>query len=207
MNRRDYQVRGTTMWLMPMAVGILMMGCNGGARNGLPNTVTVTLPDGSEIDATQGAGVIALADTTWDFFRVASTAQGTAFVRVQFGSEGELGRFEDNTIAREIFGETLIFDGERHNTTQAGLQYAAATYGAESADSMGFSFASRITAFAVGLTAANAEASAVAEFDADDPNTVRGTFSFSSFVTLLDIPEGNQEQEFSFVGRRVTDEE
>lgn len=200
---RNYHVCGTTMLVMAVAIGAMLLGC--GPRNGLPNTVTVTLPDGSQIDATQGAGVIALADTTWDFFRSADNAQSGAFVRVKFGPEGELDRFENNTIAAEIFGDTLIFDGERHSTTQAGLQYAAATYGAESADETGFTFAGRITAFAVGLTAATAEASAIAEFDADDPNTVRGVFSFSSQVTLLEMPEGNLDDEFSFVGRRVTE--
>lgn len=203
---RDFHVRGTMFWLIPVVVGILMIGC-GGARNGLPDAVTVTLPDGSEVDATQGAGVVALADTTWDFYRSATNAQGAAFIRVKFGPEGELDRFENSTIASQIFGTTLIFDGERHNTTQSGLTYAAATYGAESEDSGGFAFAGRVTAFAVGLTAATAEASAVAEFDTDDPNTVRGTFSFSSQTTLVDIPEANQDDEFSFVGRRVTDEE
>lgn len=203
---RDFHMRGTTLWLIPVVVGVLMIGC-GGSRNGLPNTVTVTLPDGSMTDATLGAGVIALADTTWDFFRAASNAQGAAFVRVKFGPEGQLDRFENSTIASQIFGETLIFDGERHNTTQSGLTYAAATYGAESTDSSGFAFAGRVTAFAVGLTAATADASAVAEFDADDPNTVRGVFTFSSQTTLIDIPEANQEDEFNFVGRRVVDEE
>lgn len=197
---RRFAVCGCFVVSLVSAVAALS-GC--GPRNGLPDTVTITLPDGNTVQATQGAGVIALADTTWDFFRSGSAAQSGAFVRVRFGPEGQLDRFENNTIAREVFGTTLIFDGERHNTTQPGLQYAAATYGAGTGDDSGFAFAGRVTAFAVGLTAATAEASAAAVFDADDPNIVRGTFRFSSQTTLIDVPEANRNEEFNFTGRRV----
>ena len=81
---RDFHVRGTTMLVIAVAIGAVLLGC--GPRNGLPNTVTVTLPDGSQIDATQGAGVIAPADTTWDFFRVADNACAAA-LSASFGSE------------------------------------------------------------------------------------------------------------------------
>jgi len=204
---RKYQSRAANVLFIPAVVGIMLMGCGlGGQPNGLPSTVLVTLPDGTQVDATQGAGVITLADSTWDFYRTASNAQSTAFMRVAFGSEGELTRFENNTIASEIFGETLIFDGARHNTTQAGLQYAAATFGAETSDSTGFAFVGQLIAFAAGFQAAEAEATASAEFDPDVPDTIRGMFTFMSVVTLLDVPEGNQSDEFNFIGRRVTTE-
>lgn len=182
---------------------LVTVGCGGGSS--VPSAVTIELPDGTEVRATQGSGVITLADSQWDFFRTASTAQGAAFVRIQFGSQGELTRFDNNTIASEIFGSTLIFDGARHNTTQQGLQYAAATFGAETSDSSGFAFQGLLTAFAAGLEAATATATASGTFDADDPDTMRGTFTFSSRVTLLDIPEGNIDDSFTFVGRRVTE--
>ena len=181
-----------------------MVGC--GARQDVPSDVTVELPDGTEVRATLGSGVVSLADTEWDFFHVAPSGQGAPFVRLCFGPNGELASFENSTIAQGIFGSTVLFDGVRHNTTQAGLQYVAATYGAETADSTGFAFEGRMTAFAAGLEAAHATASAIGEFDADDANVMRGIFTFSSRVTLLDYPEGNQDSELSFLGRRVTGE-
>ena len=196
--------RATRLMIMASVAIATTSGCNSGpGANGLPESVTVQLPDGTEVDATLGSGVISLADTSWQLSRTSSNAQGAAFVTIQFGPEGELARFEESTIASSIFGTTLIFDGARHNTTQAGLQYAAATFGAETADASGFAFEGRVTAFAAGLEAASATASAQAEFDPDDPDTIRGTFTFSSRVTLLSIPEGNVDDEFTFIGRRV----
>ena len=37
--------------------------------------------------------------------------------------------------------------------------------------------------------------------DPNDPNVVRGTFAYSTRVTLISIPEANQDDEFSFLGR------
>jgi len=201
---RDVHSRVWKRTLTGIFLGAIAAGCT--QNNNLPGQVEVELPDGTTVQTTLGSGVLSLADSTWDFFRTGSSAQGAAFVRVQFGPEGQLTRFENNTIAREIFGATIIFDGARHNTTQQGLQYAAATYGAETADSTGFSFQGLLTAFFGGLEAANATASAAGTFDADDPNVVRGTFAFSSRVTLLSIPEGNQDDEFSFEARKVDGE-
>lgn len=175
-----------------------------GTVNGLPSSLEVTLPDGTQTPATLGSGVLSLADTTWQFFRTADNLQGGAFVTVRFGSEGQLLAFENSTIAPQIFGTSILFDGQRHNTTQAGLQYAAATYGAESADATGFAFEGRLKAFAAGLEAATATASATATYDAADPNVIRGTFRFKSEVTLLSVPDANVDDEFSFLGRRVT---
>lgn len=184
-------------------LSFIAIGC-GPPNNGLSKTTTVELPDGTVQEVTLGSGVISFADSEWEFFRVAgSSAQIAPFVVIIFGPEGELAAFENNTIAQEIFGATILFDGQRHNTTQPGLQYAAATFGAATADATGFAFEGEITAFAAGFEAANATASAVGEFEGDDIDTIRGTFSFSSRVTLLDIPEGNLDEEFPFVGRRV----
>ncbi|MHC5108700.1 MAG: hypothetical protein ACYTHJ_02330 [Planctomycetota bacterium] len=188
-----------------IAVGFVfalgMAGCN--PRNGLPATVDVELPDGTVVETTLGSGVISFADSSWQFFRTSN--QNTPFVTVVFGSDGELVAFEDNTIATSIFGDTILFDGTEHPTSQAGLSYAAATFGAQTSDAQGFAFDGEVTAFAAGIQAAEATASASGEFDGDDVDTVRGTFTFSSRVTLLDIPEGNLDDEFTFIGRRVVD--
>lgn len=199
-------MRSRTAFSIVLAGASLMSaGCFGGG-NSLPDSVTVALPDGTTVDATLGSGVLALADTTWDFTRVADNARGDAFARINFGPEGELASFENNTLASNIFGSTLVFDGQRHDTQQPAVQYAAATYGAETSDATGFTFEVRLTAFAAGFQAATATVSASAEFDPDDPNTVRGTFIFSSRVTLISIPGGNQDDTFSFEGRRVIEQ-
>ncbi len=202
---RTNAVRIGGLMVLPVLVCLASAGC--GATGGLPTDVTVTLPDGTTETVTMGAGVISLADSEWQFYRVADNAQGAAFMTIRFGDEGQLEAFEESTIASSIFGSSILFDGQRHNTTQAGLQYSAATYGAETADSMGFTFEGILKAYAAGLEAATATATAVAEFDPEDPNIVRGTFSFSSQVLLMadQFPEGNMEDEFSFMGRKVTE--
>lgn len=194
-----------TKWLaVPVAFAWGVIGCSG--SNGLPDAVTVELPDGSRVSADKGAGVASLANTNWSFYRAAGNAQGAAFVTIAFNEDGTLERFDNNTLASTIFGSTIYFDGARHNTTQPGLTYSAATYGAQTADASGFTFAGRFTAFAAGLQAADGEASATGTFDPDDPTTIRGTFYFRSEVTLIDYPEGNQEDEFSFVAHIATSE-
>jgi len=178
-------------------------GCGGPASNGLASEVTVQLPDGTETTATLGSGIISLADSSWEFFTTSINGQGIPFVVVSFGPNGELTEFNDSTLAAEIFGSTILFDGQRHDTTQAGLQYAAATFGAQTADATGFTLAADISVFAVGLEAANATATAMGEFDPDNPDIMTGTFDFVSTVTLLDIPEGNQNLSINFLGRRL----
>jgi len=201
---RSFAIRTLTFGVLPVIGLSVLTGC--GSGRDVPDEVTVVLPDGTEETVTLGSGVLQLADTSWDISATTPSGQGVPFVRLSFGPEGELASFENSTLAQEIFGATILFDGVRHNTTQAGLQYAAATYGAATSDSSGFTFEARVTAFAAGIEAANATASAVGEFDPDDANIMTGTFSFSSRVTLIDIPEGNQDMEFTFLGRRVTGE-
>jgi hypothetical protein len=182
-----------------------LAGCGSAQRSGLPETVTIELPDGTTVEADQGAGAPSLADSRWEFFHTSSSAQGIAFVTITFGAEGNLESFEDNTIAPEIFGDTIVFDGQRHSTAQQGLQYAAATFGAETADATGFAFEGRLTAFAAGIQAAKGTATASATYDPDDPDTVVGTFTFSTRVTIASIPDANMDDEFAFVGHRLTE--
>ena len=183
----------------------VLPGC-GSRRASLPSSVIVELPDGTTAEVDQGAGAASLANSKWQFFRTAGSAQGLSFVTIVFGPEGNLESFENNTIASEILGTTIIFDGQLHSASQQGLQYAASTYGAETADGTGFTFEGRMTAFAAGIRAGEATANATGTFDPDDPDTMTGTFSFSMRVTLLSIPEANQDDEFSFIAHRVQEE-
>lgn len=197
MRSRGHRLSGV-VWL-PFAL-LVIGGCGG---NKLPQTTTIELPDGTTQEATLGSGVVSFANSRWQFFQTSPTAQSAAFATIRFGPNGELEAFEDNTIASNIFGNTIIFDGERHPTNQQGLTYEAGTFGAATADARGFAFEGAVTAFAAGIQAASATASAQGEFQNDDINTVHGTFEFSSRVTLLDIPEGNIDMSFEFIGQRV----
>jgi len=182
-------------------------GCGSRGAAGVPDSVTVQLPDGTEVQATLGAGVPSLADSEWRFFRTAGTAQSIPFVTIAFGAEGNLAAFENNTIATEVFGATIVFDGDRHDTSQPGVEYAAATYGAETSDATGFAFEGRLTAFAGPLQVATATASASGTFDPDDPDTMTGTFAFSTRVSLSAIPEGDLDEEFTFIAHRVVEDQ
>ncbi len=194
------------LWfVLPPVALIAMTGC-GLTGNGLPSTLTIELPDGTTTEVAQGAGASSLADSQWQFFRTAGAAQGLSFLTIRFGSEGNLESFEENTIASEIFGSSIRFDGQRHSTNQKGLQYAATTFGAETSDGSGFTFEGRMTAFAVGIQAGSATAIATGTFDPDDPDTMTGTFSFSTRVTLISLPEANTDDEFPFIAHRVVEE-
>jgi hypothetical protein len=194
-----------TALVFAASLGPSLGGCGSAQRSGLPETVTIELPDGTTVEAGQGTGAPSLANSRWEFFQSSSSAQGLAFVTIIFGPEGNLESFQNNTIAQEIFGDTIVFDGQRHSTTQQGLSYAAATFGAETADATGFAFEGRLTAFAAGIQAANGTATATASYDPNDPDTVVGTFTFSTRVTIASIPDANIDDEFAFVGHRVTE--
>ncbi len=191
-------------------VGLLFIPLGCGTQGGaIPDLVTVELPDGTTTTATLGAGVASLSDSTWEFYITGqidlSPAQAVPFVVISFGPDGELTRFDGNTFSPEIFGETIYFDGNRHNTNQTGLSYTAATYGAETSDATGFTFEGRLTAFAAGLNAANATATASGTFDPNDPDTMTGEFSFSVRVTITSIPDANTDQAYTYIAYRVTD--
>jgi len=204
-------MRSRTRWVrMGLAIGAFaaatLIGCGvNGGRGTLPSTITLELPDGTSVEVSQGGGAASLANSTWQFYRTNSAGQSLAFATISFGPEGNLERFDNNTFASEIFGDTIVFDGTVHATNQQGLSYSAATFGAETSDASGFTFEGRLAAFAAGIPAATATATATASYDVDDPDTVIGTFSFSSQVTIASIPDANTEDEFPFVGRRVAE--
>jgi len=185
--------------------GAISVGC-GTQANRLPESVSVELPDGTSVNVTLGAGVASLANSSWRFFVTGDASQSNPFVEISFGPNGELERFDNNTIADEIFGATILFDGDRHSTEQQGLSYAAATYGAETSDATGFAFEGRMTLFAAGITAATATAQASGSFDPDDPDTMYGAFAFTSEVTIASIPEGNVDLAFGYVAHRIVEE-
>ncbi len=190
---------------VPFFIAVLA-GC-GSNRSDVPGTVSVELPDGTAVQATLGSGVISLADTEWDLYAASPTAQAVPFVRLRFNSNGSLRSFVDNTFATEIFGTTILFDGNRHPTRQFGLEYTAATYGAETSDAQGFAFEGRLAAFAGGLVeAASGTASATGSFDPDDPATIRGVFTYTIRVKVGGIPTPPAPAPINFVGYLVTGE-
>ncbi|MGB2988090.1 MAG: hypothetical protein WBE26_19655 [Phycisphaerae bacterium] len=200
------RTRYTGKYLALSSFGMIALAGCFGSGGGLPSSVTVELPDGTSMEVEQGTGAASLADTEWQFYRTAEAAQGLSFVTLRFGANGGLESFEDNTIAQEIFGSSIRFDGTRHSTAQKGLSYAASTYGAETFDGTGFSFLGRMTAFAAGIPAGYATATATGTYDPDDPNTMTGTFTYTTRVTLpVEIPEAEQDEEFAFIAHRVVE--
>lgn len=198
---RRFQHIGLGFVAASLTLGSLA-GCGLGAGP-IPESITVTLPDGTTAVVEQGTGVASLANTTWDFFATGTVGQSIAFVRISFNDRGALEAFENNTIATEIFGSTIRFDGQRRETSQKGISYEASTFGAETSDGAGFTFEARIFAFVVGIQAGEATAITSGTIDPNDSNRMTGTFSFTSQVTLLDIPEGNIDEAFTFVATRV----
>ncbi len=197
-----FSTRRFSLVMLSLSMVALAGGCGVGATD-VPQTTTVTLPDGTQVQATLGSGVVTLADSRWQVFQAFPGGQGSQMLTLVFGSEGELVSFEDSTLAAALFGTTLIFDGQRHDTVQSGVQYAAGTFGAETSDSTGFTFVGELSGFFAGIQAATASASAAGTFDPEDPDVITGTFTFKSEVTLLDIPEANVDDTFDFIARRV----
>lgn len=187
---------------------VVAAGC-GNLNNAVPDTVTVQLPDGTSTDVVLGAGVPSLAASTWEFFVTGPldnpSGQSLPFLVITFGPNGELTQFDGNTIAPEIFGDTIYFDGTNHPTNQQPISYTAGTYGAETSDASGFSFVGRLTAFAAGFTAANATITATGTFDPADPDTMTGDFTYSVRATSSLIPNGNFDDGYAFVAHRVAE--
>ena len=146
------------------------------SRSTLPSTVEVELPDGTSVSVEQGSGVASLANSAWEF----TDANGQAFVIIRFGPKGELTKFEDNTIASDILGTTLLFDGETHDTGVPPVQYTAATFGAETTTGTGFGFQGLLSASVPIIgSVGSGEASATGTFSATDSNVMTGTFTYA----------------------------
>lgn len=198
---RIAKVRGLCAAAVALGLG-MSAGCGVGGP-GLPQSVDVTLPDGTTTTATLGSGVVSLANSKWEFVATSGSGQGLPFVTIQFGENGELDRFTENTIAADIFGDTIIFDGATHNTTTPGVTYAAATFGAETSDASGFAFEGRLNGFAAGLTVATATANASGSLDPDDPNRMTGRFAFEADISVPGVPQDSFAQVFNFVATKV----
>lgn len=202
LNRRTRSVGAKNAVCVTALLTLLIPGC-WGQNNGLSPAVTLELPNGTTVTARAGTGAPSLANSSWQLFRASDTAQAAPVVALRFGSGGKLVGFDNATIVNELFGSTIRIDGRRHNTPQPGLQYAATTYGAETEDSTGIAFKGRVVGFFAGIQAAYANATASATFDEGDPTTMRGTFSFTTRVTITSIAGANQDDTFPFVARRV----
>ncbi len=191
------------------SVGVLslvLFGLTGCGSNTLPSTVVVELPDGTTVVADQGSGVAELAGTSWNFIRTTGEAQGLPFVTISFNADGALEAFDNNTMAQEILGSTVWFDGLRHATAMEGLDYVATTFGAATNDGTGFAFEGRFAAFFDGLVVGKGKVSASGTFDPDDPDTITGTFSISMEITIpVEIPEADLNESFPFVAQRITE--
>jgi len=196
---------GVTICLSFIFAG-LMTGGGGSAATAIPETTTVELPDGTTEEVSLGAGVASLANTTWTFNQDLGGGAFIRFATVAFGPEGNLTSFEDNTLAPEIFGDTLFFDGELHATSQQGLSYTAGTFGAETNDATGFAFEGILAAFAAGFEVATGEANASGTFDADNPDRMTGTISIKTEVSFPGFEDANVDDTFDFFGVRVDDQ-
>jgi hypothetical protein len=181
----------------------VLTGCGGSS---LPSTVIVDLPDGTSVEVEEGAGVASLTNTSWRFFRSTGAAQGLPFLTISFGPEGNLAGFSNNTIAPEVFGPEILFDGEQHATAMDGVTYAASTYGAETVDGSGFAFAGRMTAWFGPIVAGEATATATGTFDPDDPNTMTGTFAYTTEINFVEIPGAEMDEEFFFIAHKVIED-
>lgn len=195
------------MTVLLVSAGSLLLNACGAGSNSLPSQIDVDLPDGTTVTANKGDGVVSLTNSSWTVFRRTSdgAAQGASLLTLTFDGNGALQKFENSTIASDIFGPTLFFDSQVHNTTQQGLTYTAATFGAATTDGVSFAFEARMVAFFAGLRAANGSASASGSFVDDD--TIHGDFAYKTQVTLAQnspiAEQGNQEDAFPFVAYRV----
>lgn len=180
-----------------------LSGCGSFSGNSLPATVLIELPDGTAVEAAPGDGAPSLANSTWQFYQTSSNAQALVFLTVTFGPEGNLEKFDENSIAPEVLGDTIVFDGNRYPTNQSGVTYEATSYGAGTADGTGVAFEGRLVAFAAGLTAATANASASGVFDPLDPMIMTGTLSISTRSTFPGLEQLNNDVTMTYLARRV----
>jgi len=154
-------------------------------------------------------GVIALANSQWQFFYVVGSAEGSAFVTANFGPFGELISFESLAIpqVQDILGDAILFDEQKHSIAPLGglVQYQAYMSGAETDDGGGFAFDGWLYVFVPILgKVATGTISATATYDPSDPDTVMGAFKLSVQVLMVsEIPGTDVNQ--PFIGHRVTE--
>ena len=197
--------RGAVLLVATVCMAGMLIGCGAGGTS-FPEKTQLELLDGTLIDADRDGGAPSLASSAWDFFRQNDNGTpGLFLVHIEFGPDGNLTGFEENTLAAEVFGQTIILDGERHDTTQEGVSYAGATYGGEAETGLGFEV--RVAAYYSAFQVAEGYASAIGEFT--DEDTIEGMFTFRTEVSDLAEsfvgPEANQDDEFAIIAYRATE--
>jgi len=187
---------------MISSVWLAVVGC--GNSSTLPGSVQVSLPDSSTQTAMLGSGVQSLANTEWSVFRA---ADNRFMAKITFDENGAMSALMDNQVlGKEVFGSSIIADGQVQSTAIDGLSYTAGSFGSE--NDSGFAFEMRAVAFFSGIEVGNGSAKASGTHDAD---TMEGTFSFkftlsSLAASLVTIPEGTKtEDTFEFKAFLVTD--
>lgn len=197
--RFGYRIAVSALSLVAL---IALTGCGFG-----PQTFAFELPDGTILIVPSRSGPESLANSAWALI---DAATGTTIVTIRFGPAGNIERFENNTIAQDVLGSTLIFDGRRHDTSIPLVEYEAVAFGAP-ISATGFVFHAEMTALAplVGEVA-----SGVADVSGEvDPETdiMMGTLSFEFELSSLasrfvDVPEESLTGEFVFTATRVVEE-
>lgn len=192
---RNKAILGAVVLGVSLMLTTLVVGC-GAAGAPLSESLTVTLPDGSSADAQLGKGPESLANKKLTIQRSSSSGQSFTFLSIVFNEDGGIEEFNENQLARQIFGDRIILDGKEYPTAQQGLTYSGGVYGAGTEDGEGIVFEARINAYAARLLAARATASVTGTWV--DDTTLTGTLEYSSETTLIDIPEANIKDSFDF---------
>ena len=163
---------------IPVFAVTALVGCNGGSG---PETLTVTLPDGTEVTVGQDEGAPSLANSSWEL-----RSGGTPFVTLVFDSGGNLTMLRDFTLASDILGSEIILDDKKHDTGITAVQYSAISFEAETLDGTGFVIDTQLFAFVPILgEIANGTAVATSTLDPDDSDIMTGDFVFD---ITFDIP-------------------
>lgn len=187
----------------PVVAVTTLVGCNGNIG---PVEETLTLPDGTEVTVGQDDGAVSLANSRWELRN-----GGTPFVTIVFDAGGNLTTFVDFTLASDVLGSELILDNKKHPTGITGVEYSAITFEAETADGMGFTFRTLISASVpIFGEIASATATATSQLDPGDPNIMTGDFVFDvtfdippSLLGLVPVPVEDIHEDLDFTAFRV----
>jgi hypothetical protein len=116
---------------------VVLTGCGASTSPNLPDSLTITMPNGSTQTVNLGSGPAALANSTWACYRV--TDNTTLLARLEFGADGKILRIYDNTFLPEQIGTEFTPDGLVHSLAIYGVEYAAGSFGISVGQDFGFS--------------------------------------------------------------------